>query len=156
LFKNIKQAIINDKVITIPDNVVKEYNLTSNTVDCKHIEELRKHQNEFELKLFHKLNLEDIQKPNYFDKMKVSKATSVINMDVAASLSYLVDNEDYHSSYKTTAWFIRQVAKWFTLMSSRNPVVGLSKLNPEKYMETLQFLNKFMDLFEYLCRFTIF
>lgn len=147
LFKNIKQSIINNKVITIPDNIVKENNLTSNIVDCKHIEELCKHQNDFELKLFHKLNIEDIQKPNHFDKMKVSKATSVINMDVAASLLYLVENEDYHSSYKTTAWFIRQVSKWFTLMSSRDPVVALSKFNPEKYLETLQFLNKFMDLF---------
>lgn len=32
-------------------------------------------------------------------------------------------------------------------MSSRDPVVALSKFNPEKYLETLQFLNKFMDLF---------
>jgi len=117
LFKNIKQVIINNTVITISDNIIRENNLTSNIVDYKHIEEPCKHQNGFELKLFHKLNIDDIQKSNPFDKMKVSKATSFINMDVAASLFYLVENEDYHSSYKTTAWFIRQVSKWFTLMS---------------------------------------
>lgn len=148
VFKNIKQALINNKVIIIPNDIVEKNNLTSNTVDCKHIEALCTHQDDCELKLFHKLDLEDIKKPNHFDKMKVSKATNVINRDVSASLEYLVENEGYHQSYKTTAWFIKQVAKWFNLMTSRSPIIALSKFKEEKYKETLQFLQEFMDLFK--------
>lgn len=103
LFKNIKQALLNNKVIIIPQNIVEKNNLPSNTVDSKHIEKVCKHQNDFELKLFHRLDLEDLKKPNHFDKMKVSKATNVINPDISASLEYLVDNEGYHQSYNTTA-----------------------------------------------------
>jgi len=80
--------------------------------------------------------------------MKVSKAANIVSTDVSASLQFLVDHENYHSSFKTTAWFIQQVAKWFTLMTSRNPVVALSKFNLEKYNETIQFLHNFMDMFK--------
>lgn len=147
LFKNIKQSLINNKFIIISQNLIVKNNLTSDLVDFKHIEELCKHQNECELKLFRKLDSEDLQKPNPFDKMKVSKAINIVNTDVSASLQYLVENEGYHPSYKTTAWFIKQISKWFTIMSSRSPVVALSRLNPEKYNETIEFLKDIMDLF---------
>lgn len=80
--------------------------------------------------------------------MKVSKSKNIISTDVSASLQYLVENEGYHSFYNTTAWFVKQVAKWFALMSSRQLAVALSKFNSEKYLETLQFLRDFMDLFK--------
>jgi len=62
-----------------------------------------------ELKLVRKLNVEDFQKPGHFDKMKVSKSTSVLNRDVSASLKYLVSTEEFDQCYKTTAWFVEQV-----------------------------------------------
>lgn len=33
-------------------------------------------------------------------------------------------------------------------MASRNPTVALSKFNSERYLETLQFLRDFMDMFK--------
>ena len=122
-------------------------NLTSYIVDSKHIEQLANYQDDLELKLDHKINVNDFKKPNHFDKMKVSKSKNILSTDVSASLQYLVENEGYHSSYNTTAWFVKQVAKWFALMTSRNPTVALSKFNSEKYLETLQFLRDFMDMF---------
>jgi len=72
--------------------------------------------------------------------MKVSRAANIVSTDLSANLQFLVDHENYHCYFKSTAWFIQQVAKWFTLMTSRNPVT-LSKFNLEKYNETIQFLN---------------
>lgn len=63
--------------------------------------------------------------------MKVSKAANIVSTDVNASLQFLVDHENYHSSFKTTARFIQHVAKWFILITFRNPVVALSKFNLE-------------------------
>jgi len=58
----------------------------------------------------------DFKKSNHFDKMKVSKSKNILSTNVSASLQYLVENEGHHSSYNTTAWFVKQVAKWFPLM----------------------------------------
>lgn len=109
LFKNIKQALFNNKIITIDQHIVKENNLPSSIVQCKHIEDLAKHQDDLELKLVRKLHVDDFQNTNHFDKMKVYNSSSIINNDVSASLEYLVESEGYNSSYRTTAWFIKQV-----------------------------------------------
>jgi len=148
LLKKIKQSLFNNKFITIPDDVILNNNLTSNIVDYKHIEQLANHQDDLELKLDHQINVNGFKKLNHFDKMKVSKSKNILSTDVSASLQYLVKNEGYHSSYNTTAWFVKQVAKWFTLMASRNPTVVLSKFNSKKYLEKLQFLRDFMDMFK--------
>lgn len=109
VFKNIKQSLLNNKFFTIEPSVVKKYSLPSDTIQSKHIEDLAVHQDNLELKLVRKLNIEDFQKPSHFDKMKVSKSTSVLNHDVSASLQYLVSTEEFDKSYKTTAWFVEQV-----------------------------------------------
>lgn len=109
LFKNIKQSLLNNKFFTIEPIIVKKYSLPSDTVQSKHIDNLAVHQDNLELKLVRKLDVEDFQKPSHFDKMKVSKSTSVLNLDVSASLQYLVSIEKFDQSYKTTAWFVEQV-----------------------------------------------
>lgn len=88
LFKNIKQCLFNNKCITLPEDIVKNYGLTSNTVYCKHLEDLAMHQDNLELKLTSKLKLEDFQKNCHFDKLKISKSINVFNRDVSASLNY--------------------------------------------------------------------
>jgi len=40
LFKNIKQSLLNNKFFTLDLNIVKKYNLPSDTVQSKHIEKL--------------------------------------------------------------------------------------------------------------------
>jgi len=117
LLKNIKQSLFNNTFITIPDDIMIKNNLTSNIVDYKHIEQLANHQDDLELKLVHKINVNDFKKPNHFDKIKVSKSKIILSTDVSTSLQYLVENEGYQSSYNTTAWSVKQVAKWFTLNS---------------------------------------
>jgi len=109
LFKNTKQSLLNNKFFTLHPDIVKKYNLPSDTVQSKHIEELARHQDDLELKLVRKLNVEDFKKPDHFDKMKVSKSTAVLNRDVSGSLKYLVSTEEFDQCYITTSWFVEQV-----------------------------------------------
>lgn len=109
LFKNIKQAIFNNKCILLSSDIVREYSLPSSIVHRKHIEALAEHQNDLELKLVRKVDIDDFKKINHFDKMKISKSTSMLSTEVSASLEYLVDNEGFDKSFKTTAWFVKQV-----------------------------------------------
>jgi len=103
LFKNIKQALFNNKFISLHEEIIKKNNLTSNIVDIKHIEQPANHQNNLELKLVRNLDAEDLQNTNHFDKIKVSKAANFVSTDVSASLQFLVDHDNYHFSFKTTA-----------------------------------------------------
>lgn len=111
LLKNIKQSLFNNKDITIPEDVVIKSHLTFNIDNYKHIEQLSTYQDDLEQKLVHKINVNDFKKLNHFNKMKVSKLTGIISTDISSSLQYLVENEGYHSSYNTIAWFVKQVAK---------------------------------------------
>lgn len=55
--------------------------------------------------------------------MKVGKSTNVISHDVCSALRFL-SNELNKPEYITTAWFIEVIEKWFTLMTSRHPVLA--------------------------------
>jgi hypothetical protein len=72
--------------------------------------------------------------------MKVKTLTNVISHSVSSALKFL-------AAYKTTAWFLDQVEKWFYLMTSRHPSCAISKMNPEIYDDSIEFLKNFMDIF---------
>lgn len=109
LFKNIKQSIFNNKCILLSSDIVREYSLPSSLFHSKHIEALAEHQNDLELKLVRKVDIDDFKKINHFDKMKISMSTSMLSTEVSASLEDLVDNEGFDKSFETTALFVKQV-----------------------------------------------
>ena len=49
---------------------------------------------------------------------------------------------------ETTAWFIEQCNRWFDYMSSRHPVMDLSKNNLPAYESAVKFLRNFVSLVE--------
>lgn len=148
LLKNIRTSLLNNKRFMLPQSFVSKYNLSSPIVTSDHIENLNDYQDDFELKLAHKLT-SDILNENHFNKMKVSRATHLLSHDVSVGLKYLSD-EKQEPSYLTTAWFIAVVNKWFKLMTSRHPVMALSKFNLKVYNETIAFLKEVIDLFQNL------
>lgn len=75
--------------------------------------------------------------------MKVSNSTNVISRDVSSSLEFLAIKCG-KNEYRTTAWFINLIDKWFNLMTSRHPTLALSKLSIENYNQTISFLRDFM------------
>lgn len=109
-----------------------------------HIEDVIKYQEKLNFLLVPKLFEQDLV-PNHLKKMKVGNSTNIINHDVYTALRFL--SEELHKPYYITrAWFINIVDKWFTLMTSRHPVLALSKLKPEMYENSITFLKGFIDI----------
>ena len=146
LLKNLKSSLLSNKFFIIPNDFKDKYNLPSVKVDPKHLNELLNYQEDMELKLTPKLTSSHLDN-KHFDKMKVSKATDVISHEVGAALK-LVAKENDDDCLNTTAWFLQYVRKWFDLMTSRHPVMALSKFNFDKYVQTVIFLAEVIQLFK--------
>lgn len=70
----------------------------------------------------------------------------MLSHSTATALRFLVENHGWSKDFLTTAWFFEQVNKWFDLMSSRHPVLAISRQNEARYKDTLDFLSNFKDL----------
>ena len=146
VFKNIKSAIIRGNIFTLSDEIVEKHQLKSSTVSVEPLTDLAKFQEDLDLKLAPKLNMDSLV-PSQFDKMKVSCASRVISHEVSCGLKHLVDKEGRKEEYLTTAWLIESISHWFQLMTSRHPVLALSKLDGKKYDETIHFLEDMIQTF---------
>lgn len=82
--------------------------------------------------------------------MNVGTACALFNHSVSAALRLLVEQKKIDEKALTTAWFLDQVFKWFSLMTSRTPTLALSDLCPQKGKETEAFLEDFIELFREL------
>ena len=131
LLKNVRNHFVKD-IIVIPDEIVIQFNLPTNTVSVEHVRTLLEYQNTKDLKPAPGLNEQHLE-PSHFDKMKVSLALNVFNKAVSAGLKLLVENNYLEKNALTTAWFIDFISTWFTIMSSRHSVLAISKFNEEKY-----------------------
>lgn len=150
LIKNLRTAIIKNKLIVLPEKFAKSHQLSSYIVKCSHLEELINEQENLDIKLAPKLKKDTLQLTQ-FNKMKVQKATNMFSKDVSSSLQFLSEERNINE-YSTTAKFIEIISKWFSLITSRHMVLALGR-NPEneksieKYTKTVQFLESCIDLF---------
>lgn len=149
VFKNLKQALITNEVITVPNNLVLKYNLPTNKIELKHFYELINVQEESELVLTPKLQKNDIDCNNNFNKMRVSKATHVFSNEVSSSLKLLADCYN-KPEFLTTTWFVNIVRKWFSLMTSRSCVLALGIKDNDAYNENINFLYEIVNIFTQL------
>lgn len=118
LIKNLKQALVNNEFITISDDIMTRYNLTSKNIEIKHFKELIQMQENLQLVLTLKLKLNDI-KCNNFDKMKVNKTTRFFSNDVSSAFKLVAEQREI-PEFVSTVWFVQLIQKWFTLMTSRH------------------------------------
>lgn len=122
-------------------------------ISIKPIKALVDHDEERALKLAPSLKRADIT-PSHFLKMKVSSAMHVISRSVSAGILTMVDQgvlrPDMIDCGKSTAWFVDLMNGWFDLACSRHPVLGLSKANPEKYQQALEYFDKVVGIIRQL------
>ncbi|KAJ4927633.1 hypothetical protein JOQ06_015440 [Pogonophryne albipinna] len=144
--KNLKSALVNGHVITIPQDVVDKEKLPSSVVSVGPLKDLVSYQEGMALKLAPKLS-RGVLEPSHFEKMKVSSAMHVFSKSSSAALRYMVAEEHRPESYLTTAWFLETVDHWFDLMSSRNTVTALSHFKMEEYDKAISFLRDSIHLF---------
>lgn len=146
LLKNIRQCLQSNTVINIPEQIRDKYKLPSTVVDCNHIKELHDFDHTNDLKLVPKLT-KDVIEPNKFNKMKVAGARTFLSHETSCGLKFISSEID-KVEYRTTAWFVELVNKWFTIMTARHPVTALSTFTPERYEEAINFLREVMMVFE--------
>lgn len=77
LIKNLKYCLLNNKTITLIKKFMDANNLLSSVVDCSHVKELAELQENLELKLTSKINIDDFSSGT-FQKMKVNKAKNIL------------------------------------------------------------------------------
>ncbi|XP_025997297.1 uncharacterized protein LOC113005683 [Solenopsis invicta] len=118
LLKSIRNYLQNNKVIELPQTFAYTHNLSSFTVQCQHLVELSKIQENIKLQLTPQLESNDII-VGKFNKMKINKAKHVLSRNVSSALNFLA-KEKNKKEYSTTAAFIKIVSKWFTLITSRS------------------------------------
>ena len=146
VIKNLQKAIINGNKIELPVKVVTSYNLPTNRVSLLHVKDLMNFQDNSSIKLAPNLTRATLE-PSHFQKMKVPGAMHLFSNSVSFGLRYLVREENLSAEYLTTAWFLPICKKWFDLMSSRHPVMALSKGNLEKYDGAVTLLKFVIQLF---------
>jgi len=145
ILKNLKQALLNNGILTISDDIVRKYNLPSNKIELEHFKELINIQENSELLLTPKFNMDDLKCNNYM-KMKVNKAKKMFDYDVGCTFEVLAD-ENNKPEFITTAWFVKLVCKWFSFMTSRYRKIALGKKNIDIYEENVDFLREVINIF---------
>ena len=80
--------------------------------------------------------------------MKVSTAMNFFSKSVAAGLRYSIKHEGYSKELETIAWFVEFMDTWFHLMTSRYPVMALSRLNEKEYANAIHHLQTAISLFQ--------
>lgn len=147
VLKNLKAALVNGQSITIPSAVLTEEGLKSSEVSVRPLADLLTFQEDKDLKLAPKLTSATLT-PSHFEKMKVSHALNFFSHSVASALRYLVEFEGSKPDILTTAWFLDLCNRWFDLMSSRHPVMALSKHHPQEYIKAISFLERIIQVFK--------
>ncbi|KAG0420049.1 hypothetical protein HPB47_003713, partial [Ixodes persulcatus] len=149
LIKNLNGHLVRGQTITLPADVVAANGLPCSSVLLEPVRQLAEFEKNLTFKMAPKLRPELLD-PNHFEKMKASTALPVLSHSTATALRFLVENSGWSTNFLATAWFLEQVNKWFDLMSSRHPVLVISRQNEACYKNTLDFLVKFKDLFLHL------
>lgn len=149
LLKNLKACILNNKFLLLSKNIVHKYNLPTNMVQAKHFEEIILAQKELQFLLTPKLSINDVNTKNNFDKMRVNKAKNLLSHEVSTALEFLAD-ENSKPEYITTAFFVKIIVKWYTIMTSRHRCISLGTKDLEKYKDTFSFLNEIIEIFSNL------
>lgn len=145
-FKNAKARFVNHNIVTIPDQFVKRYSLSSNIAKCKHLDDVINEDKSIDLKLAPQLREEYLDSSNHFQKMRVKSARVVFNEQVSAALQYLSSNNS-NDERLTTGWFIDFMSRWFYAMCSRNVTKALSYKVPETFRNAVTCLEEAIELF---------
>jgi len=146
VFKSVKEMLCNNRIITLPHEVVDRCNLPSNIVDVGHIEMLSEYQEDVDLKIAPRLKARNIH-ANHFDKMKVGTSTNVLNDKTGVGLCLLVAENVVPTEFSTTAFFCQLMTKWFSYVTSRTRELALSLHNREAFDQAIGVIRLVRDVF---------
>lgn len=138
IIKNLKCCMLNAKsVIKLPEEFCSAHNLPNNIVNGTYIKKLWSEENHNELRLLPHLKREDIF-PDNFQKMHVGAAVRFFSLKTAAAIETAIETNLLPEDARTTAFFIRMIENWFSVMSSRELKKSITKRNKEQKYNMLE------------------
>lgn len=146
LLKNLRGHLVRGQEIILDDATVKANSLPSSKVSMEHIRQACLLDDKHKLKVMPHLKYRDLD-PNHFQKMNVASAHALMHHSTAAGLRYLVNKNLLPKEAITTAFFLDEVFRWFTIMTSRTRKTALSELCAQKAAEATNFLQAFIKMF---------
>ena len=151
ILKNQRNALFNHGKFTIPDELVKEHCLPSNTVEFKFIKKLVELQEEKQLKIAPHLSSDDIN-IGRFNKMKVKPAMHVFSRETAEAIKFAASHypDIFPQEAMTTAFFCDMIGQYYDHMTCRNLGLALSLKQPEKLQEAFTKMQGFMNFYSSL------
>ncbi|KAK3907896.1 Transposable element P transposase [Frankliniella fusca] len=150
VFKSIKEMLVNNKEICISSDIASRFELPTTQVELSFVELLVDFQEDnMDCRFAPRLTRKDLSK-SHFNKMNTASACHIFGDKTAAALDFLADEKVFDSECKTTAWFIKLINKWFSILSSRSIVKALSLKNREAYDEAICVLQLVIEVFSTL------
>ena len=146
LLKSMRNALYNNKIITIDPEIVKEHNLPSDKVHWAAIEDVAYFQKWKEFKIAPKLKKEYLNLTSWA-KMNVPPAMAVLSRETAAAIELLVEKYDRPKEWLTTAFFCKAVDDWHSFMNNREISCAFRQKSPEHNIELVSFLRWFVRFY---------
>lgn len=151
VFKNITQTFARHDGILIPEDIRLKHDLPTNKATINHVKDLFHFEEESIFKLTPKLK-QFMFEANGFQKMRLKNSYYLMSWEVASALRLLASTDSSKDSFKTTAWFIKKVAYWHKIMTSRSFDLAFSECDPQKHTETMEFLEEIVAIFTELLK----
>lgn len=149
LFKNILTMLDSNSIIFLPEDILRSEKLTHPTVEMQHIDDILQFELNLELKIAYRLKKNKLHCKNQFEKMKVGTARSVFNRRTEIALKKYAEHTG-NNAYKTTAFFVGLVSRWFDFMSNRSLKLALGLKNVAVYEEAINHISKTAHVFRFM------
>ena len=133
LLKAARNALLNNKEFTVPEEMVKKYKLPSDKIKYSVIEKLINFVGKKEMKISPHLKKQFL-KLNNFTKMNVDPAKYVLSREAAAAIRWCIKNypDDFPPEDETTAHFCEMVSTFYDLGNSRTSSICYHKSNLDR------------------------
>lgn len=148
VYKSMVQGWIKNRVIQLPESIVKKEGFSTNVADITHLTDLVLFEEKCDLKMACGLTKEDVdftKSVSNFEKMKVMNSMKYVSHTVAASLR-LYAAESGRTEILTTAYLIDAMALWYTYITARSRDMALSLVKGDAYDKAIKSLKHFQQL----------
>ena len=145
LLKAARNGLVNNKEFTVPEHMVKKYNLPCNKIKYSVIEKLVNFVATKEMKIAPHLK-KHFLKLNNWSKMNVDPAKYVLSREAANAIRWCIKHypEDFPVTDETTAHFCEMFSKFYDLGNSRSSSICYNKYNLER---RCQMMAEFRDYY---------
>ena len=148
LIKSIRNALLNNKVLTIDKKWTESLNLDSDKVCWSHIVQLYEFSTARQLKIASHIKRKYIN-IGHFNKMKVAPAMAVCGKATGHSLRWVHKYypEEFGPEVLTTAVFCEKVGEWHDIVNNYHRNMAFHADKPEKNEESFLKMDRFQEFY---------